>query len=317
MDVLTDVLRHLQVRGKAAGELELGAPWSMGIPEMGEAMVHIVSRGSCFLRLGGETWHLGPGDLAFIAHGAAHVLSDDPTRNPVDIETLMQGGLEEECEQKRGCRIMKRGGAGPRTTIICASFLFASGEHHPLLSVLPPLILLRSEDMVTAGWLEDSLRFIAREARSDEPGAQIAIDRLFDLLFVQIVRAWLRTEPSISTGWLGALSHPQVGKALGLIHQEPERDWTVEDLAREVGMSRSGFAAHFSKLVGEPPLRYLVGWRMTLASQRLVGSDVTVGNVAQSLGYRSEAAFGAAFKKQFGVPPGTWRRTELAPVSQA
>lgn len=177
-------------------------------------------------------------------------------------------------------------------------------------SVLPPLILLRRDEMADVGWLEDSLRFITREAKNSEPGSQLALDRLLDLLFVQIVRAWLQTKPAVDAGWLGALSHPQVGQALRRLHQEPERDWTVNELAREVGMSRSGFAAHFSSLVGEPPLRYLVGWRMRLAAQRLVHSDDTVGLVANSLGYRSEAAFGSVFKKHFGAPPGRWRRSE-------
>lgn len=308
--MLTDVLRHLQVTGRAAGELELGAPWSMVVPDVDKAAVHIVLRGGCFLRLGAETARLGPGDLAFFAHGTAHVLSDHPTQDAADLGPLLEQSPDEACAPTTGCRHIEGGGDGPRTTIICANFHFASGGRHPLLSVLPPLILLRSEDMVNAGWLEDSLRFIAREAKSAEPGSQIAVDRLLDLLFVQTVRAWLRTEPTFGTGWLGALSHPQIGQALGRLHQEPERDWTVGDLAREVGMSRSGFAAHFSRLVGEPPLRYLVGWRMRLAAQRLVDSDATVGTVAHSLGYRSEAAFGSVFKKHFGAPPGSWRRNE-------
>ena len=292
MDVLTDVLRHMQVSGNAGGGFELGAPWSMAYPEMDEAVVHIVSRGGCFLRLEDETAALGPGDLAFLAHGTAHSLSDDPTRNPADFESLLPDGDEQESGLTTGCRHIEGGGDGPRTTIICAKFRYTSGDRHPLLSVLPSLIVLRSEDMMEAGWLEDSLRFIAREARSSEPGAQIAFDRLLDLLFVQTVRAWLRTDASFGAGWLGALSHPQIGEALRRLHEEPERDWSVADLAREVGMSRSGFAAHFSKLVGEPPLRYLAGWRMRLAAQQLIESDVPVGNVARSVGYRSEAAFG-------------------------
>ena len=316
MDVLTDVLRNLQVSGSAGGELDLGAPWSMTIPDVDKAVLYIVLRGECFLRLEGETADLGPGDLTFLAHGTAHVLSDSPTTDSADIWPLLQEGREEEYAHKTGCRLLKGGGDGPRTKIICARFHFKSGGRHPLLSVLPPLILFRSEDIVQAGWLEDSLRFIAREARSSETGAQIAVDRLLDLIFVQIVRAWLQTEPTLPTGWLGALSHAQVGEALEHLHQEPERDWTVNDLAREVGMSRSGFSAHFSRLVGEPPLRYLAGWRMRLAAQRLVESDLTVGSVARSLGYCSEAAFGAVFKRHFGVPPGAWRRKEKTLVSQ-
>lgn len=316
MDVLTDVLRHLQVTGRVAGEIELGAPWSTHFPDMGTATVHIVPRGGCFLRLGDETAHLGPGDLAFLPHGAAHALSDHPTQDAADSASMLDESPAEEHERTTGCRLVEGGGDGRRTTIICANFHFASGRRHPLLSVLPPLIVLRNEDMVKAGWLEDSLRFIAREAKSSEPGSQIAVDRLLDVLFIQTVRAWLQTEPTYDTGWLGALSHPQVGQALRRLHQEPERDWTVGDLAHEVGMSRSGFAAHFSRLVGEPPLRYLVGWRMRLAAQQLVDSDVTVGTVAHSLGYRSEAAFGSVFKKHFGAPPGTWRRNEQTLLHQ-
>ncbi len=312
MDVLTDVLRHLQVTGRVAGEIELGAPWSTFFPDKDHATVHIVSRGSCFLRLDGETTHLGPGDLVFLAHGTAHVLSDHPTEDAADSSALLSEAPDDADAELTGCRQIEGGGDGRRTTIICANFYFASGGSHPLRAILPPLVLLRSEDMVDAGWLEDSLRFIAREAKSSEPGSQLALDRLLDLLLVQTVRAWIRTEPAVGTGWLGALADPHVGQALRRLHQEPGRHWSVGDLAREVGMSRSGLAARFSNLVGEPPLRYLAGWRMRLAAQRLVQSDDSVGKVARSLGYQSEAAFGSVFKRHYGAPPGTWRRTVQA-----
>lgn len=310
MDVLTDVLRRMQVRGEVGGELELGVPWSVHMPEMDRAMFHIVSRGGCFLKYDDETVRLGPGDLAFFPHGAAHTLSDDPERAPDDYETLVDHSPTDACGSNTGCRLIKGGGDGPKTTIICAMFHFASGERHPLLTVLPPLILLRSEDVVATGWLADSMRFIAHEARSSEPGAQIAVDRLLDLLFVQTVRAWVRTQPASHTGWLGALSDPQIADALGRLHEAPRRDWTVDELAREVGMSRSGFAARFAGLVGEPPLRYLSAWRMKLAAQQLIEGDITVGKVGRTLGYSSEAAFGVVFKKHFGAAPAAWRRAQ-------
>ena len=309
-DVLTDVLRHLSVRGSITGELALGSPWGLQVPAHDGATYHLVVRGSCYVVLDGETLALSTGDMILFADGTAHRLVDEPDGAVLSFEAFMATA---RCfESGRGCRLYTDDCEGARTHIICGAFNFGhDGEH--LRAHLPDRILLRGEDDAVMGRLGQSLRLIVHEARSDEPGAQIALERLVDLLFVQTVRAWLRAQPPETPSWLRALSDSRIARALELLHEEPARAWTVDTLARQVGMSRSGFAARFSKLVGVPPLRYLMGWRMTLAAERLL-ADVSssVGEVARSVGYESEAAFTVTFKKRFHAPPATWRRSQLA-----
>lgn len=309
-DVLTNVLRHLSVRGSVTGELALGSPWGLEVPPYEGATYHLVVRGSCYVVLEGETLELSAGDMILFANGPAHRLVHHPDGAVQSFEDFM--ATARCAESGRGCRLFTDDSEGPRTHIICGSFNFGHDGTH-LRAHLPSHILLRGEDDAVMGRLAQSLRSIVHEARSDEPGAQIALDRLVDLLFVQTVRAWLRAQPPEGPSWLGALSDSKIARALALLHAQPARVWTVDTLAREVGMSRSGFAARFRKLVGVPPLRYLMGWRMTLAAERLLGDEAcTIGEVARSVGYESEAAFTVTFKKRFDAPPATWRRRQLS-----
>ena len=135
------------------------------------------------------------------------------------------------------------------------------------------------------------------------------ITRLGDILVIQAIRAWIESDPAAQTGWLGALQDPQIGRAISLIHRDPARDWTVASLADELAMSRSAFAARFTDLVGEPVMRYVARWRMHLAVATLKDEDATVGELADRLGYRSEAAFSRAFKRVMGASPGAFRRS--------
>lgn len=306
VDVLSDVLHHLPVQGTVTGECELRAPWGFVAPKRDEASFHIISRGGCYLVRGDDVLSLAPGDLVLVPHGASYNLVDEPTRDVVRFDALVRS--ESEVTQ-RGCRRFVGGSEGATTTIICGHFSFAPGGEH-LRVHLPELIHLRTSDDPAVGWLEQSLRSIAREARSDEAGAQMAVDRLVDLLFVQALRAWLRPlSASDRPGWLGALADAKLGEALRLVHASPAKPWTVDMLGRAVGMSRSGFAARFAKVVGEPPLRYLMRWRMTLAARRLrMDPAVSIGEVARSVGYESEAAFSTIFKRYHDAPPAAWRR---------
>jgi AraC-like DNA-binding protein len=177
---------------------------------------------------------------------------------------------------------------------------------------LPPVIVLPGELSRSVHWLEPTLKFIACEAQSGRPGAQTVVSRLADVLFIQIVRGYLATLPASSSGWLGALGDSQIGAALGFIHQSPELDWTVQSLAAKVAMSRSAFASRFARLVGEPPLAYVTRWRMQKAAGLLRQSSATLANIAERVGYDSEAAFSKAFKRAVGSAPGAYRRAAKA-----
>ena len=316
MDVLSDVLRQLTVRGSVTGRVTMGAPWAIATPKSDMGRFHLIVRGTVVLRMKTQTLVLGPGDLVVFPHGTPHTLADARRRKVVPLFEVA-GNSDVAWSTDGACRQIEAGGDGPQTTFVCGGFNFAGGEAHPLLEVLPEIMPLRAEDSRAPAGLEASVRFLADEARSNAPGAQIAIDRVLDLLFVQAVRAWMTTNQSRDIGWLGALSDPKIGAALSHIHALPAKTWTVDALAQAVGMSRSGFAARFSNMVGHPPLGYLKGWRMTLASQRMREEyDAPIAEIARSVGYETEAAFGAVFKKYFDSPPGRWRRQQRVESQQ-
>jgi AraC-like DNA-binding protein len=156
--------------------------------------------------------------------------------------------------------------------------------------------------------MQSVLRLIASEAAELRPGGEAVITRLGDILVIQAIRAWMESDPAARTGWLGALQDPQIGRAISHVHRDPARNWTVASLAQELAMSRSAFAARFTELVGEPVMSYVARWRMQVAVAALKDEGATVGQLADRLGYRSEAAFSRAFKRVIGVSPGAIRK---------
>ena len=176
-----------------------------------------------------------------------------------------------------------------------------------LVSLLPPLLVMDAWADDEDGWLQSTLRFLAREAKELRPGGETMITRLADILVIQMIRHWMDHGEASGEGWLAALRDPQVGRALVAMHSHPERDWSVAGLARQAAMSRSAFSARFSEMVGEPAMRYLTHHRMQLARTRLMTGDDSLGTLARDLGYGSEAAFSRAFKREFGAAPGSLR----------
>ena len=212
---------------------------------------------------------------------------------------------------------MRHGGGGELTRTMYGVVRFDDVAAEHLLRLLPEIINIDAWDDQTGGWLQSTLRFIASEAASLKPGGETVITRLSDVVVIQAIRSWLETAPTAETGWLAALRDPQIGKALALMHRRPGEDWSVDTLAVQVGMSRSAFAARFANLVGQTPLRYLTEWRMRVARSRLIDTSDALAAISGDLGYQSEAAFCRAFKRVFGTPPGSIRRTEPGRVSAA
>ncbi len=312
-DVLTDVLETVRVGAACYGRVEAAAPWGIGVDADEEgAKFHVLLCGECWLDVEGqEPIHLSGGDLVAIPHGHAHSLRDvpgSPIRPLADLITAPSG----KCQSS-----IVLGGDGVSATLVTGSFRFEDRRNNPLLSVLPPVIVLPGEMSRNVHWLEPTLKFIACEAASNRPGAQTVVSRLADVLFIQIVRGYLASLPPGASGWLGALGDMQIGSALGLIHQSPELDWTVQSLAARVAMSRSAFASRFARLVGEPPLAYVTRWRMQKAAGLLRQSSATLADIAERVGYDSEAAFSKAFKRAVGSAPGAYRRAAKATVIAA
>ncbi|MCK6533423.1 MAG: AraC family transcriptional regulator [Polyangiaceae bacterium] len=304
MDVLTDVLQTVRVSSVCYGRVELGAPWGVRVPESDSASFHVLLRGNAWLEVEGmnDPVALASGDLFALPHGRAHTLRDSVDTPARPLEEIVGGG--DACSTGT----IKVGGNGAAATLVCGAFRFEDRTHNPLLNVLPPLILIKGEDGRAVHWLEPTLQFMACEAASTRPGARTVVSRLADILFIQIVRGFLSSTPESQRGWLRALTEPQIGASLGLIHQDPRTPWTVAMLASRVGMSRSTFAGRFAELVGEPPLHYVTRWRMQRAAALLRDGRATLADIADRVGYESEAAFSKAFKRWVGAAPGAYRR---------
>jgi AraC-like DNA-binding protein len=313
MDVLSNVLNLTNLATHVRGAREFVAPWGIAVDAQEHSAVHIVRRGSCWLRRqGDEPIRLHAGDVVLFSHGDAHALSSDPLMR--DLEPY-----QEAIARAQGSVVPPRRGrsdpATESTFLQCAGYELSREGTHPLLSLLPPVIRIPASQAQPDSELQLLLRLLTQESSRRDAGTELVLPRLIDTLFVYIVRAWLRDQPEGSCGWLGALRDPQISKALSLIHERPQEPWTVETLARAVAMSRAAFAKRFAELVGEPPLAYVTRWRMDIAAKLLRESRETVARIAGRVGYVSETAFAKAFRRRRQLAPGAYRyvrRRELA-----
>lgn len=306
MDPLGEALHFLRMTGLFYCRSELTAPWGLSMPAMpGCLWFHVVTAGRCGLDVEDvSSVTLSPGDFALVPHGQGHLV-----RTTADIEAPDVRDVPQDMVSDR-YSLLKYGGGGAPTTLVCGVVRFDQPAAHSLIRLLPPVIHLdASSSAPHAEWMASTLRLIATEAGQVRPGGETIMTRLADILVIQAIRAWLERDPGARMGWLGALQDPQIGRAIMLVHRDPGRAWTVAALAAASAMSRSAFAARFTTLVGESPMHYVARWRMQLAATLLSDEKATLGEVADRLGYQSEAAFSRAFKRFVGVSPGAARRT--------
>lgn len=318
-DPLAEALHYLRMDGMFYCRSELTAPWGLDLPEMPDCLwFHVVTSGAGTLVLEtGDAVHVGEGDIVVLPHGSAHLAQSDataPTPLVFDLPhdyisrsyaVLRHGGYS------NGGR--SDGGLGEHTTIVCGVVQLGHPAAAELLAVLPSVIhIAGATDRAEWEWLPSVLSLMASEAQSAQPGGETVITRLCDVLVIQAIRSWIDTDPAARQGWLGALRDPTIGRAISLIHGDPSNHWTVDSLAREVAMSRSGFSARFSALVGVSPKQYVTRWRMRLAQDLLHNDSLPILAIATQLGYQSEAAFSRAFKREMGTAPSHARK--LSPV---
>lgn len=303
-DPLGEALHFLRMNGAFYCRSELTDPWGLTLPPMpGYVWFHVVTSGRMWLQAGdSKASLLEPGDLALVPHGEGHVLGSQPGVHAPGILELERELVSERYE------ILRHGGGGPPTSLVCGAVRFDHPAARNLVAALPEIIHVGSSSSPQPDWMQGTLRLMAAEARELRPGGEAVITRLGDILVIQAIRSWMATDPAARTGWLGALQDRQIGRAITLIHRDPARPWTLASLADEVAMSRSAFAARFTELVGEPAMSYVARWRMHLALDALTEQRATVAELANRLGYRSEAAFARAFKRIIGAPPGTIKR---------
>lgn len=304
-DPLGEVLHYLRMSGVFYCRSELTAPWGLSLPPMEGLSFHVVTAGRCWLEIEGtEPRAIEPGDLVLLPRGEGHRLSTEPRGRTIPIGDLPQDRVSERYG------ILRHGGGGPQTDLVCGAVRFDHPAAHHVIKLLPEVIHIEagwSSQKGMADWMRITLQVLAAEARELRPGGETIITRLADVLVVQAIRTWMERDPAARTGWLAALNDPRIGRSLTLVHRDPARAWSVEVLAREVGMSRSGFSARFTELVGEPAMQYVTRWRMLVALTWLAEEDTSLGEMATRLGYRSEAAFSRAFKRIIGTSPGANR----------
>lgn len=317
MDPLSDVLKTVRLDGAVYLNADFTAPWcartrfgmmaAAGLPgaEGPAVFFHFVLEGRCRVRLEGEreTLDAGPGDMILLPHDDTHVLGSDLQLAPLDATGMVALPPAGEMIE------LRHGGGGEATRFVCGYLLCDRRMSRPLFDSLPRLLRIPVGDAPGAEWIADLLRVGVRETARSNPGSASMLAKLSELLFVEAMRRYAASLPAGQKGWLAAMRDPQLGRALALMHAEPGRAWTVEDLAREVALSRSALGERFAELVGEPPMQYLTRWRLALAAQSLRAGGEPVGRIAERIGYDSEAAFNRAFKREFGAPPAKWRRS--------
>jgi AraC-like DNA-binding protein len=315
-DVLSDVLRAVRLTGAVYFDFELSSPWVAEAPPSreiaGKVMpgaervieYHLIARGACWGHaVGDEPIRLCEGDLIVFPQGDAHVMSSAPgMRAAPDMSVFARPSTPLPIVYELG------GGGAERSRVVCGFLGCDERPYNPLLAALPKVIHLSAAgSQTTSGWLGTLLNIAVKESGSARAGGENVLARLSELMFVEAIRRYLEALPPAQTGWLAGLRDPIVGQALAGLHGQPSESWTVERLARLVGLSRSVFAERFTEMVGQPPMQYLALWRMQLASRLLVEGG-HVAEVAATVGYESEAAFSRAFKKLVGQAPATWRR---------
>jgi AraC-like DNA-binding protein len=308
VDPLGETLHLLRLTGTLYCRSELTAPWGVDLPAIdGSMMFHIVTMGQCWLEVEGEEPRLlQQGSLVLVPHGNGHCIRSSLQDESVPLFDIPVEQVSDRYE------IMRYGGAGELTHITCCVVRFDHIAGQRLITLLPKVLHIDSWADDEDSWLQSTLRFIAREAKELRPGGETVITHLADILIIQAIRAWIDSSPEAERGWLAALRDHQIGKALAAIHREPKKKWSVASLAKEVGMSRSGFSARFTNMVGESAMRYLTQWRMQLARNQLQETSDSLAVLADRFGYQSEAAFCRAFKRMFGVSPGRVRHTTKA-----
>lgn len=303
-DQLGESLHLLRLTGTLYCRAELAEPWGVAVPPLEASMsLLVVTAGRCLLEVDGSAPRtLGAGTVALLTRGAAHTLRSSAGEPVLPLFDIPVDQVSERYE------IMRAGGDGAVTRVAYAVLCVESENARRLVAQLPEVLQVDAWGDASAGAFHDVLRLIATEAETSRPGGETVMTRLADVLVVQLVRSWLDHAPEARVGWLAALRDPHVGRVLGAVHHAPEQPWSLQVLAREARMSRSAFAARFVELVGTPPMRYVTAWRLQVARHHLTTGPDPLSVVARRVGYLSEAAFCRAFRREYGVSPGSLRR---------
>jgi AraC-like DNA-binding protein len=315
MDVLSEVLRVVRLEGALFFNGEFSAPWCLSepksttiashlSPEAGHLMIyHFLTEGRAYAWLPeGHREKLIAGDIVIFPHGDPHFLGNGTPAKAVDAVEKFKKNLTQ------GFKLARFGGGGEITRFVCGFLVCEPRLSEVFLAGLPKMLKVHVANEPSGQWLENSIRFSVGEGEGSNAGRGLVLAKLAELLFVETLRRYISALPADEIGWLAGARDPVIGKALALLHKEPGDPWTISNLARQVGLSRTRLAARFRHFLGESPIAYLAQWRLKLGAEMLQSTEDSVSEVAAAVGYGSEAAFNRAFKREFDCPPAQFRR---------
>lgn len=315
MDALSETLRVVHLVGAIFIQGKFTAPWCYQSPSADTAapvlepgaervvIFHLITEGECFVELDGQPpMKLVAGDAVLFPQGDAHRMASAPGLVPA------KGGRLSDVLMRRP-RTLMYGGGGVATRLVCGYLACDARLAQMLLAGLPPVVRVNLRGSNAGEWLEASVRYALAEARSPRPGGAGVLAKLSEVLFIEVLRQYMNEHHEGRTGWLAGLGDRIVGGALNAMHENPARAWTLEELARIAGSSRSVLAERFQQLVGTSPMQYLTQWRMLLAANLLCRSNAPLTRIAEDVGYQTDTAFSRAFRREYGAPPATWRRS--------
>ncbi len=309
MDMLSDILSHLELSGTLYFRTSFTSPWSIRVPSYENvARFHYAHKGRCLIRVGNELTpvKLEQGDLVIIMRGAAHTLFCDPTTE--DLAVQLDDVIEQSGYDGTGALVYGgEFGSHHEAQLICGHFSFASNASHMLIDALPPHIHIRNYGESSGRWMENTLRVIGNEVGHAQMGSDLIGLKMSEIIFTQALRDYLSTEGA-DKSILSGFTNPNIARALSAVHKNPAYPWTLGELAKTAGLSRTSFAMRFVKCMSVTPMGYITKWRMQIASQKLLKTDDPIIKIAEDVGYQSEAAFGRVFKKYQQVAPATYRR---------
>jgi len=324
MDVLSEVLRVVKLEGALFFNAEFSAPWclsstgSAGVsPFLSPAprhliMYHFLTEGRAYARLpDGRRVELNAGDIVILPNGDSHFLGNGSPAKPVDSFQTFSKNLSE------GLKLVRFGGKGEVTRFVCGYLSCDPRLSEVFLAGLPPLLKVNVAGDPAGRWLEQSIRFSVDEVNGSNAGSGLVLARLSEVLIVETLRRYINSLPPGQTGWLAGARDPMIGQALALLHKDPADPWTISDLAKRVGLSRTRLAERFRHYLEESPMAYLAKWRLKLGAEILQSTEDSVAEIAATVGYGSEAAFNRAFKREFDCPPAQYRRRKSVPLASA
>ena len=318
MDALSQTLRVVHLVGSMFLHARFTAPWCYQSPSADVAapllepqaervvIFHLITEGECVCEMpDGPPVHLQAGDVVLFPHGDAHRMASEAGLPPA------QGARLSEVLSRRP-RALAYGGGGVATKLVCGYLACDDRLARMLLSGLPPLLRVNVRGSPAGLWLEASVRYALAEARSPRPGGEGVLAKLAEVLFIEVLRLAMTDPARPAAGWLAGVGDRVVGAALAALHERPAAAWTLDELARTAGTSRSVLAERFQELVGQSPMQYLTHWRMLLATNLLRRSNVPLARIAEEVGYQNDTAFSRAFRREFGTPPAAWRKSRMA-----